>query len=103
MNTTRTITEIKCSSLPPGLAAPGSESTKLNRSKSNAGSNSQDLFNTVHEDKEKEEKVSLLERLFPRKSGRKKKVSIFIRIPYDHVMNTKLLFFVIFTRMYHFK
>ncbi|KAJ8969201.1 hypothetical protein NQ314_001872 [Rhamnusium bicolor] len=74
MSTTRNLTEtqLKCSSLPPGLAAPGSE-TKLNRSKSNAGSKSQDHFSPLHEDAEKEEKPSLFERIFPRKSGRKKK------------------------------
>lgn len=74
MNTTRTLTDtqLKCSSLPPGLTAPGAE-IKLNRSKSNAGSKSQDHFSPLHEDAEKEEKPSLFERIFPRKSGRKKK------------------------------
>lgn len=73
MSTTRTFTDtqLKCSSLPPGLTAPGSE-TKLNRSKSNAGSKSQDHFSPLHEE-EKEERPSLFERIFPRKSGRKKK------------------------------
>ncbi|KAJ8971588.1 hypothetical protein NQ317_002871 [Molorchus minor] len=75
MSTTRTFTDtqLKCSSLPPGLTAPGAETTKLSRSKSNAGSKSQDHFSPLHEDTEKEEKLSLLERIFPRKSGRKKK------------------------------
>lgn len=74
MSTTRTLTDtqLKCSSLPPGLTAPGQE-TKLNRSKSNAGSKSQDHFSPLHEDTEKEEKPSLFERIFPRKSGKKKK------------------------------
>ncbi|XP_018576363.1 microtubule-associated protein futsch isoform X3 [Anoplophora glabripennis] len=74
MTTTRTLTDtqLKCSSLPPGLTAPGAE-IKLNRSKSNAGSKSQDHFSPLHEDAEKEEKPSLFERIFPRKSGRKKK------------------------------
>lgn len=75
MNTSRTVTEtqLKCSSLPPGLIPPGSDSTKLNRSKSNAGSKSQDHFGTLHEDQDKEEKLTLLDRIFPRRSGRKKK------------------------------
>ncbi|XP_074037832.1 uncharacterized protein isoform X3 [Leptinotarsa decemlineata] len=74
MNTPSMLTEIqlKCSSLPPGLSGPGSES-KLNRSKSNAGSKSQDPFSPLHEEKEKEGKLSLFDRIFPRKSGRKKK------------------------------
>ncbi|KAJ8909573.1 hypothetical protein NQ315_002722 [Exocentrus adspersus] len=73
MSTTRTLTDtqLKCSSLPPGLTPPSE--TKLNRSKSNAGSKSQDHFSPLHEDAEKEEKPSLFDRIFPRKSGRKKK------------------------------
>lgn len=60
--------------MPPGLSAPGAESNRLNRSKSNAGSKSQDLFSKLPEDNdEKEEKLSLLDRIFPRKSSRKKK------------------------------
>ncbi|KAG5873678.1 hypothetical protein JTB14_017154 [Gonioctena quinquepunctata] len=52
------------------IKAPGAETNKLNRSKSNAGSKSQD---PLHEDREKEEKPSLFDRIFPRKSGRKKR------------------------------
>lgn len=75
MTSSRTVTEtqLKCSSLPPGLTPPGSDSNKLNRSKSNAGSKSQDHFGTLHEDQDKEEKLTLLERIFPRRSNRKKK------------------------------
>lgn len=75
MTSSRTVTEtqLKCSSLPPGLTPPGSDSNKLNRSKSNAGSKSQDHFGTLHEDHDKEEKLTLLERIFPRRSNRKKK------------------------------
>ncbi|XP_056630254.1 uncharacterized protein LOC130440913 isoform X2 [Diorhabda sublineata] len=76
MSSTKTLTEtqLKCSSLPPGLTPPGSTDNKLNRSKSNAGSKSQDIFSRLPEDSnEKTEKLSLLERFFPRKSGRKKK------------------------------
>lgn len=76
VSSTKTLTEtqLKCSSLPPGLSAPGAESNRLNRSKSNAGSKSQDLFSKLPEDNdEKEEKLSLLDRIFPRKSSRKKK------------------------------
>lgn len=72
-STNVTETQLKCSSLPPGLTPPGPESSKLNRSKSNAGSKSQDHFSTLHEDQDKEEKLSLLDRIFPRRSGRKKK------------------------------
>lgn len=75
MSTSRTITEtqLKCSSLPPGLTPPGLENNKLNRSKSNAGSKSQDHFSTLYEDQDKEEKLSIFGRMFPRRSGRKKK------------------------------
>ncbi|XP_028136903.2 uncharacterized protein LOC114331514 isoform X2 [Diabrotica virgifera virgifera] len=73
-STILTETQLKCSSLPPGLTPPGSADSKLNRSKSNAGSKSQDLFSQLPEDaNEKEEKLSLFDRIFPRKSGRKKK------------------------------
>ncbi|CAH1159626.1 unnamed protein product [Phaedon cochleariae] len=76
MNTTRTVldAQIKCSSLPPGLTAAGAEPSKLNRSKSNAGSKSNEFFSTLLE--EKEEKLSLFDRIFPRRSGRKKKKEV---------------------------
>uniref|UniRef100_A0A6P7FL35 Uncharacterized protein LOC114331514 isoform X3 n=1 Tax=Diabrotica virgifera virgifera TaxID=50390 RepID=A0A6P7FL35_DIAVI len=58
----------------PEVHKKGSADSKLNRSKSNAGSKSQDLFSQLPEDaNEKEEKLSLFDRIFPRKSGRKKK------------------------------
>ncbi|XP_057672115.1 uncharacterized protein LOC130903796 isoform X7 [Diorhabda carinulata] len=61
-------------SLSPEIQKKGSTDNKLNRSKSNAGSKSQDIFSRLPEDtNEKTEKLSLLERFFPRKSGRKKK------------------------------
>lgn len=77
IRTLTTETQLKCSSLPPGLTAPGCdpESSKLNRSKSNAGSKSQDHFGPLQED-DKEEKLSLLDRIFPRRSGRKKKSKV---------------------------
>ncbi|CAG9860940.1 unnamed protein product [Phyllotreta striolata] len=69
---TLTETQLKCSSLPPGLSAPAA--SRLNRSKSNAGAKSQDLFAKSHEHPdEKDEKTSLLGRFFPRKSSRRKK------------------------------
>ncbi|XP_068907149.1 fap1 adhesin isoform X7 [Tenebrio molitor] len=73
--TTLTETQLKCSSLPPGLAAPGGDPTKLNRSRSNAGSKSQDHFATLEEDVEKEEKTdkSFFDRIFPRRSAKKRK------------------------------
>lgn len=72
--TTLTETQLKCSSLPPGLAPPG-DSNKLNRSRSNAGSKSEDHFATLEEDVEKEEKVdkSFFDRIFPRRSAKKRK------------------------------
>ncbi|RZC40464.1 microtubule-associated protein futsch, partial [Asbolus verrucosus] len=77
MSTKTTLTEsqLKCSSLPPGLAAPGGDGSKLNRSRSNAGSKSQDHFATLEEDVEKEEKTdrSFFDRIFPRRSGKKRK------------------------------
>lgn len=80
--TTATLTEtqFKCSSLPPGLAGPGAEthSNKLSRSCSNAGSKSQDHFGTLEEEEDKEEKSgsSFFERLFPRRSAKKKKMKM---------------------------
>lgn len=68
--------QLKCSSLPPGLAAPGADSNKLSRSRSNAGSKSQDvsaILGEEEEDKEEKSDRSFLGRLFPRRSGRKKK------------------------------
>lgn len=67
-----TETQLKSSSLPLGLVAPTSADAKLNRSRSNAGSKSQD---TLEEPSEKEEKGdrSFFERLFPRRSAKKKK------------------------------
>lgn len=66
--------QIKCSSLPPGLAAPGADETKLIRSRSNAGSKSHEILGEEEEEdrKEKADK-SFLGRFFPRRSGRKKK------------------------------
>lgn len=77
--TTLTETQFKCSSLPPGLAGPGSEiSSKLSRSCSNAGSKSQDHFGTLEEEEDREEKSSssFFERLFPRRSAKKKKMKL---------------------------
>lgn len=77
--TTLTETQFKCSSLPPGLAGPGSDiSSKLSRSCSNAGSKSQDHFGTLEEEEDKEEKSgsSFFERLFPRRSAKKKKMKL---------------------------
>lgn len=77
--TTLTETQFKCSSLPPGLAGPGLETTsKLSRSCSNAGSKSQDHFGTLEEEEDKEEKSgsSFFERLFPRRSAKKKKIKL---------------------------
>ncbi|KAF2894111.1 hypothetical protein ILUMI_12062 [Ignelater luminosus] len=77
MSKTRTESQLKCSSLPPGLAGPGTESSKLNRSRSSAGSKSQDTFTALgEEDEDKDEKKSdhsIFARLFPRRSGKKKK------------------------------
>ncbi|XP_044749986.1 uncharacterized protein LOC123310542 isoform X3 [Coccinella septempunctata] len=66
-----TETQLKSSSLPLGLVPPGSDG-RLNRSRSNAGSKSQDA---LEEREEKEEKCdrSFFERLFPRRSAKKKK------------------------------
>lgn len=71
--------QIKCSSLPPGLAGPTGDGNKLSRSRSNAGSSkSQDLFATLGEEdedkKEKNDKSFFGRLLFPRKSGKKKKI-----------------------------
>lgn len=72
----KTLTEkqLKCSSLPPGLLGP--TDSKLSRSRSNAGSRSQDVFATLGEEQEdKEEKKSensIFARLFPRRSAKKK-------------------------------
>lgn len=78
MNQSQKLTEIqiKCSSLPPGLAGPGADGNKLSRSRSNAGSKSQDIFATLgeeEEDKKEKSDKSFFGRIFPRKSGRKKK------------------------------
>ncbi|XP_008192214.1 titin homolog isoform X2 [Tribolium castaneum] len=73
--TTLTETQLKCSSLPPGLAPPDADSSKLNRSRSNAGSKSEDHFATLEEDVEREEKTdkSFFDRIFPRRSAKKRK------------------------------
>lgn len=77
--TTRTLTEkqLKCSSLPPGLAPPGSDSGKLNRSRSNAGSKYQEEFSALGEEdegfKDNKKADSFLGRIFPRRSGKKRK------------------------------
>ncbi|KRT82557.1 hypothetical protein AMK59_4052, partial [Oryctes borbonicus] len=74
--TTLTEKQLKCSSLPPGLAAPGSDSSKLNRSRSNAGTKYQDEFGALgEEDEAKDNKKtdSFLGRIFPRRSGKKRK------------------------------
>ncbi|XP_044255566.1 uncharacterized protein LOC123005724 isoform X2 [Tribolium madens] len=73
--TTLTETQLKCSSLPPGLAPPDGDPNKLNRSRSNAGSKSEDHFATLEEDVEREEKTdkSFFDRIFPRRSAKKRK------------------------------
>ncbi|XP_063905277.1 microtubule-associated protein 1B isoform X3 [Zophobas morio] len=72
-----TETQLKCSSLPPGLVPPdaAAAASKLNRSRSNAGSKSQEQFAAVEEDGEKEERSdkSFFERIFPRRSAKKRK------------------------------
>ncbi|KAF5270096.1 hypothetical protein FQA39_LY08508 [Lamprigera yunnana] len=77
MSKTRTEIQLKCSSLPPGLAPPNAESNKLSRSRSSASSKSQDTFSALgEEDEERDEKKSensIFARLFPRRSGKKKK------------------------------
>ncbi|GJQ65610.1 hypothetical protein Trydic_g7705 [Trypoxylus dichotomus] len=73
---TLTEKQLKCSSLPPGLAAPGSDSSKLNRSRSNAGTKYQEEFGALgEEDEAKDNKKtdSFLGRIFPRRSGKKRK------------------------------
>ncbi|CAG9762967.1 unnamed protein product [Ceutorhynchus assimilis] len=62
--------KLKCNSLPVGATPPTSESLRLIRSKSNAGKSQDD---TVLDGPEREEKLSLFERLFPRRSAKKKK------------------------------
>ncbi|XP_048517519.1 uncharacterized protein LOC109538146 isoform X2 [Dendroctonus ponderosae] len=62
--------KLKCNSLPAGVTPPTSDSFRLSRSRSNAGK-SQDDANLDGEIRE--EKLSLFERLFPRRSGKKKK------------------------------
>ncbi|KAL1505648.1 hypothetical protein ABEB36_005165 [Hypothenemus hampei] len=62
--------KFKCNSLPAGATPPSSNSFRLSRSKSNAGKSQDDAS---FQDEDKEEKLSLFERLFPRRSGKKKK------------------------------
>ncbi|XP_019868473.2 calponin homology domain-containing protein DDB_G0272472 isoform X3 [Aethina tumida] len=74
LNSKRTVlteNQLKCSSLPPGLVGPGSD-PKLNRSKSNAGSKSQDHFSVLSEHKEEKSEKSLFQKLI-RSSGKKKR------------------------------
>ncbi|KAF5294886.1 hypothetical protein FQR65_LT10684 [Abscondita terminalis] len=77
MSKNRTEIQLKCSSLPPGLAPPGSETNKLSRSRSSASSKSQDAFTALgEEDEDRDDKKSdssLFARLFPRRSAKKKK------------------------------
>ncbi|KAI4462924.1 hypothetical protein MML48_4g00020137 [Holotrichia oblita] len=73
---TLTEKQLKCSSLPPGLAAPGSDSNKLNRSRSNAGTKYQEEFGALGEENESKNNKktdSFLGRIFPRRSGKKRK------------------------------
>lgn len=56
--------------MPAGVTPPTSESFRLSRSKSNAGKSQDDA--SLHGE-EREEKLSLFERLFPRRSAKKKK------------------------------
>ncbi|XP_050307761.1 uncharacterized protein LOC126744412 isoform X3 [Anthonomus grandis grandis] len=63
--------KLKCNSLPVGATPPTADSLRLSRSKSNAGKSQDDA--SVRGGEEREEKLSLFERLFPRRSGRKKK------------------------------
>ncbi|KAK4887753.1 hypothetical protein RN001_004024 [Aquatica leii] len=80
MSKNRTEIQLKCSSLPPGLAPPGSETNKLSRSRSSASSKSQDAFSALgEEDENKDDKKSdgsIFARLFPRRSGKKKKFAV---------------------------
>ncbi|XP_031339614.1 uncharacterized protein LOC116168089 isoform X1 [Photinus pyralis] len=77
MSKNRTEIQLKCSSLPPGLAPPGNESNKLSRSRSSASSKSQDTFAILGEEEEdkddKKSDNSIFSRLFPRRSAKKKK------------------------------
>ncbi|KAK9717466.1 protein of unknown function (DUF4592) [Popillia japonica] len=73
---TLTEKQLKCSSLPPGLAAPGSDTNKLNRSRSNAGTKYQEEFGALgeqNESKNNKKTDSFLGRIFPRRSGKKRK------------------------------
>ncbi|XP_076252490.1 uncharacterized protein LOC143191377 isoform X4 [Rhynchophorus ferrugineus] len=62
--------KLKCNSLPAGVTPPTGDSFRLSRSRSNAGKSQDDAALPVQE---KEEKLSLFDRLFPRRSGKKKK------------------------------
>lgn len=77
MSKNRTEIQLKCSSLPPGLAPPGNESNKLSRSRSSASSKSQDAFAILGEEEEdkddKKSDNSIFSRLFARRSAKKKK------------------------------
>ncbi|XP_064214987.1 titin homolog isoform X3 [Tribolium castaneum] len=70
--------EISIRSMTPesvSRAPPDADSSKLNRSRSNAGSKSEDHFATLEEDVEREEKTdkSFFDRIFPRRSAKKRK------------------------------
>lgn len=74
---TLTESQIKCSSLPPGIQPPDA-SNKLNRSKSNAGVEKAPKLEVspVTEENSTEDKPdkSFFDRIFPRKSAKKKKL-----------------------------
>ncbi|XP_022913284.1 glutamic acid-rich protein-like isoform X3 [Onthophagus taurus] len=74
-----TVNQLKCSSLPPGLASPNSNANKLHRSRSNAGTKSQDEIGTLGEEEDEgaeKKNESFLGKLFPiRRSGKKKRGS----------------------------
>ncbi|XP_066154495.1 muscle M-line assembly protein unc-89-like isoform X2 [Euwallacea fornicatus] len=65
--------KLKCNSLPAGVVPPSSSSFRLSRSKSNAGKSQDD---SLRNEELREERVSLFERLFPRRSGKKKKKEV---------------------------
>ncbi|XP_060530246.1 uncharacterized protein LOC132704331 isoform X3 [Cylas formicarius] len=62
--------KLKSSSLPAGVMLSSSESFRLKRNKINSGRSQDDA--SLYEE-EREEKLSLFERIFPRRSGKKKR------------------------------